>query len=81
VVSLGTIYTLISQGWFIRNVNRDRALSHISNKILLNSKIKKKLFHLLMVALILGNYFSDVKDFKRRVSREASMISKKCSPN
>jgi hypothetical protein len=81
VVSLGTIYALISQGWFVRNVNRESALSHISNKILLNSKIKKKLFHLLMASLILGSYFQDVKDFKRKVSREANTISKKFYPN
>ena len=81
VVSLGTIYALISQGWFVRNVNRELALSHISNKILLNSKIKKKLFHLLMAGLILGSFFQDVKDFKRRVSREANAISEKCYPN
>lgn len=69
VVSLSSIYTLITQNWFMRNIKRQRALSHISNKILLNSKIKKKLFHLLIAHLILTDHFVDLKDFKRKISR------------
>ena len=61
----------------MRNIKKQKALSHISNKILLNSKIKKKLFHLLIANLILTDTFTDVKDFKRKVSREANIISKK----
>lgn len=34
-----------------------------------------------MANLILGSFFTDVKDFKRRVSREANTISKKNAPN
>jgi len=37
------------------------ALANVSNKILLNSKIKKKLFHLLIAKVILLNRYSDVK--------------------
>ena len=69
MVSLSTIYTLITQDWFIRNIDKHKALSHISNKILLNSKIKKKLFHLLIVHLIINEMFIDLKDFRRKVSR------------
>ena len=61
----------------MRNIKRQRALSHISNKILLNSKIKKKLFHLLIAHLILTDHFVDLKDFKRKISRSANIISKK----
>jgi hypothetical protein len=81
VVSLGSIFVLITQDWFVRNINRQSALSHISIKILLNSKIKKKLFHLLIVDLILNGHFADCKDFKRKISREANIISKKHYPN
>lgn len=76
VVSLSSIHQLITQDWFLRNINKSLALSHISNKILLNSKIKKKLFHLLITHLILLADFQDVKDFRRRVSKEANLISK-----
>ncbi len=68
---------LISQDWFRRNINKEMALAHISNKILLNSKIKKKLFHLLIAHLILTLTFLDVPDFKRKISREANIIAKK----
>ena len=77
VVSLSSIYVLISQDWFRRNINKELALTHISNKILLNSKIKKKLFHLLIAHLILTLTFLDVPDFKRKISREANIIAKR----
>lgn len=79
VVALSSIYQLITQGWFIRNINKKLALAHISNKILLNSKIKKKLFHLLIAHLILTLDFVDVRDFRRRVSHEACSIPKTVS--
>ena len=77
MVSLSSIYVLISQDWFRRNINKELALTHISNKILLNSKIKKKLFHLLIAHLILTLTFLDVPDFKRKISREANIIAKR----
>lgn len=72
-----SIYTLVTQDWFLRNINKQEALSHLSNKILINSKIKKKLFHLLIAQLILMTDFIDVKDFKRKISREANLIAKR----
>ena len=39
----------MSQGWFRESINIDVLLSNMSNKILMNSKIKKKLFHLLLI--------------------------------
>lgn len=48
---------------------------------MLNSKIKKKLFHLLIAHLILSTDFIDSKDFKRKVSKEANIISKKYQQN
>ena len=81
MVSLSEIYSLLVQDWFVRNVNPSEAVVHISNKILLNSKIKKKMFHLLIAQLILLGTFADCKDFRRKVSKEAILISKKPLPN
>ena len=80
MVSLSSIYTLITQDWFRRNINNENLLAHISNKILLNSKIKKKLFHLLIAQTILMHTYFDPKDFKRRVSKEANIIARKPAP-
>ncbi len=48
VVSLTQIHKLMSQTWFKKYINIDVLISNMSNKILMNSKIKKKLFHLLL---------------------------------
>jgi len=42
------IFKLTREPWFERNINKSQVVVNISNKILMNSKIKKKLFHLLM---------------------------------
>jgi hypothetical protein len=55
-------------------------LAHISNKIFINSKIKKKLFHILIAHVILMTNHNDLKDFKRRVSKEANIIARKPLP-
>ena len=39
----------MSQPWFRESINITMLLSNMSNKILMNSKIKKKLFHLLLI--------------------------------
>ena len=39
------------------------------------------MFHLLIAHLILLSDFSDCKEFRRKVSKEAIMISKKPMPN
>lgn len=80
VVSLGSIYLLITQDWFTRNINKEGALAHISNKIFINSKIKKKLFHILIAHIILMSTHADLKEFKRRVSKEANLIARKALP-
>jgi hypothetical protein len=49
VVSLAEIYRVMSQPWFAATINLPALVSNMSNKILMNSKIKKKLFHLLLV--------------------------------
>lgn len=49
VVSLAEIYRVMSQSWFAQSINLPALISNMSNKILMNSKIKKKLFHLLLV--------------------------------
>jgi hypothetical protein len=46
VVSLAVLHQLISQPWFTEAVDRDALLASVCSKILVNSKIKKKLFHL-----------------------------------
>jgi hypothetical protein len=81
VVSLTSIFTLITQDWFRRNINREAALAHLSNKVLINSKIKKKLFHLLIAHLILMPDHRELKEFKRRISREANLIARKQLPH
>ena len=64
----------------MRNINKKGALAHISNKILINSKIKKKLFHILIAHLIFTSEYSDLKDFKHRVSKEANRIARRPVP-
>lgn len=54
MVSLGSMHLLITQGWFLRNINKEAAVAHIANKIFLNSKIKKKLFHVLIAHTVLS---------------------------
>jgi hypothetical protein len=42
----------------------------------MNSKIKKKLFHLLIAQIILAdNQTQDVRIFKKRISKEANLLS------
>lgn len=53
MVSLSVLYGLISQKWFEENVDRDNMLKVVSNKILLNSKIKKKVFHLKIAEVVI----------------------------
>jgi hypothetical protein len=49
VVSLAEIHRVLSQEWFREGINLTALVSNMSNKILMNSKIKKKLFHLLLI--------------------------------
>jgi hypothetical protein len=80
VVSLGSMHLLITQGWFVRNIDREAAIGHISNKIFMNSKIKKKLFHILVAHFMLSSGHLELRDFRRRVSREANAIAKRALP-
>lgn len=49
VVSLSLIHRLMGAEWFRVSVDVRVVVSTICNKILMNSKIKKKLFHLYIV--------------------------------
>lgn len=72
VVSLAEIHKVITQDWFRENINLTALVSNMSNKILMNSKIKKKLFHLLLIKELFTLPSLDVKEFKKQVSRKAN---------
>lgn len=72
VVSLAEIYRVMSQPWFATAINLPALLSNMSNKILMNSKIKKKLFHLLLVRGLFAIPLHDPRQFKKLVSRHAN---------
>ena len=55
VVSLSVLHKLLSQGWFEQQVDRAALLRSVSNRLLVNSKIKRKIFHLKMAQLIIMN--------------------------
>ena len=78
MVSLGLIHQLISQSWFIKNVDRAVLLANLSNKIMMNSKIKKKLFHLRVAQAIFSLPLMEAKEFKKRVSKDANLIASEC---
>lgn len=75
VVSLSLIFQLLSEQWFHRNVNKRLLEANISNKILMNSKIKKKLFHLKVAKILLNSEAFDAKVYKKNVSRGANKIA------
>lgn len=75
VVSLSLIFQLLSEEWFHRNVNKTLLEANISNKILMNSKIKKKLFHLKVAKILLHSEAHDAKVYKKNVSRGANKIA------
>ena len=75
VVSLTLIYQLLSEKWFNENVNKELLAANISNKILLNSKIKKKLFHLKVTSVLLHTNVSEAKFYKKQVSKMANTIA------
>ena len=75
VVSLTLMHHLLSESWFLRGVNKRILEANISNKILLNSKIKKKLFHLKAASILLHTETTDPKAYKKLVSRKANLIA------
>ena len=79
MVSLGLIHQLITQSWFNKNVDRQVLLANLSNKIMMNSKIKKKLFHLKVAKAIFSLPLMEAKEFKKTVSKEANNIAAECS--
>jgi hypothetical protein len=52
----------------------------MSNKILMNSKIKKKLFHLLLIRELFSIPLEDPREFKKIVSKRASEVSQSHLP-
>jgi hypothetical protein len=75
VVSLAEIYRVMSQPWFGGTINLPALVSNMSNKILMNSKIKKKLFHLLLVRDLFAIPRDDPREFKKLVSRHANDVA------
>lgn len=53
----------------------------MSNKILMNSKIKKKLFHLLLVRDLFAIPLDDPREFKKLVSRHANEVAQSRLPS
>lgn len=53
----------------------------MSNKILMNSKIKKKLFHLLLIRELFTIPLHDAREFKKMVSKKANEVSESNLPN
>ncbi len=80
VVSLAEIYKVLSQEWFIESINLGALVSNMSNKILMNSKIKKKLFHLLLVKELFTISLEEGREFKKIVSKRACEISQSKLP-
>lgn len=56
-------------------------VSNVSNKILMNSKIKKKLFHLLLLRDLFNIPRHDPREFKKLVSKLANDVSHSKLPN
>ena len=69
------MHQLLTESWFLGNVNKRILEANISNKILLNSKIKKKLFHLKVTNILLNTRTTDPKEYKKLVSRKANNIA------
>jgi hypothetical protein len=80
VVSLAEIYRVMSQPWFASTINLPALISNMSNKILMNSKIKKKLFHLLLVRDLFAIPLDDPREFKKLVSRHANEVAQSRLP-
>lgn len=74
-MSLTLIHQLLSENWFNENVNKRLLEANISNKILLNSKIKKKLFHLKVTSVLLYTNATEAKFYKKFVSKKANSIA------
>jgi len=62
----------MSQEWFNQGINMTALVSNMSNKILMNSKIKKKLFHLLLIKELFAIPLQDAREFKKQVSKKAN---------
>jgi PIN domain nuclease of toxin-antitoxin system len=81
VVSLAEIHKVMSQEWFSKGINLAALVSSMSNKILMNSKIKKKLFHLLLIKELFTIPVDDAREFKKMVSKKSSLIrNSSCLP-
>ena len=71
----------MSQQWFGEGINFPALVSNISNKILMNSKIKKKLFHLLLVRELFSIPLENAREFKKLVSRRANEVAQSHLPD
>lgn len=75
VVSLAEIHCVLRQGWFQESINLPALTATVSNKLLMNSKIKKKLFHLLLLPRLLALPRHDARLFKKSVSQAATQVA------
>lgn len=75
VVSLAVIHQLITQKWFIKGVDRSHLLGIVCSKILVNSKIKKKIFHLKVAEMIINCAIHNEKDFRHYVSKQIATLA------
>jgi hypothetical protein len=71
----------MSQEWFSDGINLAALVSSMSNKILMNSKIKKKLFHLLLIRELFTIPLQDPREFKKQVSKKANEVSESKLPD
>jgi hypothetical protein len=81
VVSLAEIHRVMSQEWFSDGINLAALVSSMSNKILMNSKIKKKLFHLLLIRELFTIPLQDPREFKKQVSKKANEVAESKLPD
>jgi hypothetical protein len=75
VVSLAVIHQLITQGWFLEGVDRNNLLAIVCSKILVNSKIKKKIFHLKVAEVIINSQIANEKEFRHYVSKQIAILA------
>ena len=75
MVSLAVIHQLITQRWFVEGVDRTHLLGIVCSKILVNSKIKKKIFHLKVAEVIINSHFYHEKDISHDVSKQIATLA------
>ena len=75
MVSQAGIHQLITQKWFGEGVDRSHLVGIVCSKILVNSKIKKKIFHLKVAEVIINSHADNEKDFRHYVSKQIATLA------